>query len=156
MLEMIYKGKKMTIEKLNQISIALKEKFNDNYNVKIISDEMILVYYTSIDNKTREININIDELLTKKDITPNDITWDGISRVKAWSGGGKERIYFNVIGVSESLHKRGKIFLELVLGSWTPNMKYNLMTNFANQLNSLEIFDAEKVEDLYQSWIEQF
>ena len=147
----------MTIEELNNISLALKEKFNNNYNVEIISDKIVLVYYKTLDNQTREIEINIDELLNeKKEITPNDITWDGISRVRAWSGGGKERIYFNVIGVSESLHKRGKIFLELVLGSWTPNMKYALMTNFANQLNSLEIFDAQRVEDLYQSWSEQF
>jgi len=147
----------MTIEELNNISLALKEKFNNNYNVEIISDKIVLVYYKTLDNQTREIEVNIDELLNeKKEITPNDITWDGISRVRAWSGGGKERIYFNVIGVSESLHKRGKIFLELVLGSWTPNMKYALMTNFANQLNSLEIFDAQRVEDLYQSWSEQF
>jgi hypothetical protein len=147
----------MTIEELNNISLALKEKFNNNYNVEIISDKIVLVYYKTLDNQTREIEINIDELLNeKKEVTPNDITWDGISRVRAWSGGGKERIYFNVIGVSESLHKRGKIFLELVLGNWTPNMKYALMTNFANQLNNLEIFDAKRVEDLYQSWSEQF
>jgi len=147
----------MTIDKLNNLAVALKEKFNDQYNVDIISDDICVVSYTTIDNIVREIEVNIDELLlSKSEITANDITWDGISRVRAWSGGGKERIYFNVIGVSESLHKRGKIFLELVLGSWVPNMKYGLMTNFANQLNSLEIFDAEKVEDLYQEWVEQF
>ena len=146
----------MTIEKLYQIATVLKEKFNENYNVEIISDEVVIVSYKTLDNQLREIEVNIEELLTIKEINANDIVWDGISRVRAWSGGGKERIYFNVIGVSESLHKRGKIFLELVLGSWVPNMKYSLMSNFANQLNSLEIFDAEKVEDLYQQWTEQF
>ena len=156
----------MTIEKLNQISSALQNKFNKQYNVKIISDNQLLVYYETLDNITREIEIDVDDLLNntpvfqdnpiKPEIMPNDIIWDGISRVRAWYGGGKERIYFNVIGVSESLHKRGKIFLELVLGSWTPNMKYALMSNFANQLNELELFDAEKVQDLYQSWTEQF
>jgi hypothetical protein len=146
----------MTIEKLYQIATVLKEKFNENYNVEIISDEVVIVSYKTLDNQLREIEVNIEELLANKEINANDIVWDGISRVRAWSGGGKERIYFNVIGVSESLHKRGKIFLELVLGSWVPNMKYSLMSNFANQLNSLEIFDAEKVEDLYQQWTEQF
>jgi len=146
----------MTIEQLNKISERLKEKFNEQYNIRIISDNELVVYYNSL-NELREIKVDVDELLSEvKDITPNDISWDGLSRVRAWNGGGKERIYFNVIGVSESLHKRGKIFLELVLGNWTPNMKYNLMTNFANQLNLLELFDGEKVEDLYQSWVEQF
>ena len=152
----------MTINRLNEISNKLKEKFNEEYNVKILNEDEILIYYQTIDGINREIEVNVKELLNDSfnsnciDISPNDIVWDGISRVRAWSGGGKERIYFNVIGVSESLHKRGKIFLELVLGSWRANMKYGLMSNFANQLNSLEIFDAEKVEELYQSWVEQF
>jgi hypothetical protein len=89
-----------------------------------------------------------------KEITYEDIVWDGISRIRAWEGAGKKRIYFNVIGVSDSLHKRGKVFLELVMGRWVPNMKYNLMVNFANQLNELEIEDAEFVQELYQQYLE--
>jgi len=180
----------MDIEQLHKISIVLKDKFNEQYNVRINEDD-IVVFYESLSGELREIGVSVDELLEEyesislrevesddnnplggsinnkkmqevidntppKEITYEDIVWDGLSRVRAWEGSGKKRLYFNVVGVSDSLHKRGKVFLELVMGKWIPNMKYNLMVNFANQLNELEIDDAEIVQELYQQYLEMY
>ena len=50
----------------------------------------------------------------------------------------------------------GKVFLELVNGSWMPNMRYGLMVNLANQLDEAKIFDADIVAEKYQDYIDSF
>jgi len=180
----------MNIEQLYKISIVLKEKFNNQYNVRINKDN-VMVFYENLSGELREFEISIDELLKEyesislkkedvnddnplggninnkkmqevidsappKEITYEDIVWDGISRVRVWEGAGKKRLYFTVVGVSDSLHKRGKVFLELVMGKWIPNMKYSLMVSFANQLNELELDDAEMVQELYHQYLDMY
>jgi len=180
----------MTIEQLYSISTVLKDKFNEQYNVRINKDDVV-VFYESLSGELREIEVSINELLEDyesislreedggddnplggsvnnkkmqevidnappKEVTYEDIVWDGISRVRAWEGAGKKRLYFTVVGVSDSLHKRGKVFLELVMGKWIPNMKYGLMVNFANQLNELELDDAEIVQELYHQYLDMY
>ena len=107
----------------------------------------------SINNKKMQ---EVIDNTPPKEITYEDIVWDGLSRVRAWEGAGKRRLYFTVVGVSDSLHKRGKVFLELIMGKWVPNMKYSLMVNFANQLNELEIDDAELVQELYHQYLDMY
>jgi len=85
-----------------------------------------------------------------------EINWDGISAVRAWKKGGKQRIYFKAVGIPEGAHRSGKVFLELVNGSWMPNMRYGLMVNLANQLDEAKIFDADVVAEKYQEYIDSF
>ena len=83
------------------------------------------------------------------------INWDGISAVRAWNKGKKQRVYFRAVGVPDSAHKQGKVFLEMVNGYWMPNMRYQLMQSLANQLNDAKIFSAEEVEEKYREYIEE-
>lgn len=83
-----------------------------------------------------------------------EINWDGISSVRAWSKGGKQRLYFRAVGIPDGAHKSGKVFLELVNGNWMPNMKYNLMTSLAYQLNEMNLFDAEEIADKYRDFLD--
>ena len=138
---------------LREIGLSIGELLQEYENLEVnknIEEDNPLGSRSVNNSKMQEVLDNTPP----KEITYEDIIWDGISRVRAWEGAGKKRLYFNVVGVSESLHKRGKVFVELVMGRWIPNMKYNLMVNFANQLNELEIEDAELVQEMYQHYLE--
>jgi hypothetical protein len=84
------------------------------------------------------------------------VTFEGISKVRAWEKGPKKRIYFEAVGVRPSLHKSGKVFVELVNGEWTPNLRYPIMTQFAEELNQSGIKDPEKIRELYEDYLNQY
>ena len=93
-----------------------------------------------------------EEILNLK--SEAEINWDGISKVRAWNKGGKKRVYFQCVGIPENAHRSGKVFIELINGEWMPNMRYKLMTSLANQLNTLNIFSPEEVEEKYHQFLE--
>lgn len=139
---MILKQMYKIIEKLLKIYPPDAEVWLDDENVMVLN---------SNGEKKR---FDPDEVL----MLENDaqINWDGISKVRAWNKAGKERLYFNCVGIPEGMHRSGKVFIELVNGSWMPNMKYQLMVSLANQLDSAGIFNAEDVEDKYKEFLDSF
>jgi len=111
-----------------------------------LDDENVMVAY----NGERQRFDPYDVLEMESDA---QIVWDGISAVRAWVKGKKERIYFRCVGVPESAHRNGKVFLEKIHGQWAPNMRYQLMVDFANQLNEARLLDAEEVQAKYEEYI---
>lgn len=137
----------MLLRNLVKIANALINKYPPDSEVWL-DDENIMV---AVDGQ--RYNFNPDDILLNDDISHN-IIWDGISAVRAWTKGGKQRVYFRAVGVPESAHRSGRVFLELVNGYWMPNMRYQLMVGLANQLNEAKLFDAEKVEEAYRDFVE--
>lgn len=153
----------MTVEELNKLSSKLLKSFNKDDIVEIEGD-IAIVYHDNPVTGASKINIDIYSLIDGEEIEnddvanqkPDSICWDGISKVRAWNGAGKHRIYMNVVGVPASAHAKGRVFLELIHGEWVPNMKYKLMQEFASSLNAIGIKDAEKVQQLYQEYVQNY
>ncbi len=114
-----------------------------------LDDEQVMV----VVNGERKL-YDVEDVLEHFD---NDaqIDWAGISKVKAWEKAGKKRIYFHCVGVPESAHARGKVFLELVGDKWVPNMRYQLMQKFADQLNQNNLYDPKMVEEKYKQFLQE-
>ena len=136
----------MTLKKMYQVVNSLLKKYPPDTEVWL-DDENVMV----VANGKRE-HFNPDDVLMME----NDaqIVWDGISAVRAWNKAGKQRIYFRCVGVPEGAHRSGKVFLELVNGSWMPNMRYQLMVSLASQLDEAGLFSAEEVADKYRDFVE--
>jgi hypothetical protein len=153
----------VTVEELNKLSSKLLKSFNSDDIVEIEGDTAV-VYHENPVTGASKVEIDIYSLVDDEDVEdntgidqkPDSICWDGISKVRAWSGAGKQRIYMNVVGVPASAHAKGRVFLELIHGEWVPNMKYRLMQELANSLNAVNIKDAEKVQQLYQEYIQNY
>jgi len=144
----------MTILELLKASNKLMERFSGNEKIAFRQN----VFYIDTGKEEPE-EISLEELLYQEENNGNSniqIDFDGISKVKAWEGAGKKRIYFQCVGVKPSLHQKGQVFLELVRGEWIPNLRYKLMQEFANQLNSIGIQDPEKIQELYEEYIQQY
>ncbi len=136
----------MELKKLYQIADALLKHYPPDAEVWL-DDENVMV---AVNGKREHFDPD-DVLMMENDA---QIVWDGISAVRAWNKAGKQRIYFRCVGVPESAHRSGKVFLELVNGSWMPNMRYQLMVSLANQLDEAGLFSAEEVEDKYRDFVE--
>jgi hypothetical protein len=119
-----------------------------------LQDEVVFLRVENPITGGKTITIDMGDI--EQDAQENvSINFDGISAVKAWERGPKKRIYFRAVGVPESAHRSGKVFLELVNGEWMPNMRYKLMQELANQLNSAGIDEPEKVQELYERYLEE-
>ena len=140
----------MTILELFQVSNKLMEKYSGNEQVDFRNN----IFYIDIGNDV--IEITSEQLLEKKSNNNIQLDFGGISKVKAWEGGGKKRLYFQCVGVKPSLHQKGQVFIELIRNEWIPNLRYKLIQEFANQLNNLNITDPDKVQQLYEEYIQQY
>ena len=136
----------MELKTLNKIVEKLLKYYPPDVEVWL-DDENIMVLENGV-----KIKYSIDELLNLNKSV--NINWDGISKVRAWIKGQKQRLYFSAVGIPYGVQAKGRVFLELVDGYWMPNMKYKLMQNLANQLNENNLFDAEYIEDLYKETLE--
>jgi len=117
------------------------------------------VFYIETENgETKEINAKflLDKKEEKEVSFAGNISFEGISKVRAWEKGPKKRIYFEAVGVRPSLHKSGKVFVELVNGNWISNLKYPIMMQFAEELNQAGIREPEKIRELYENYLNQY
>jgi len=139
----------MKLKNLLKVGEKLIKKFPPDAEIWL-DDEQVMVVLGEERN-----SYTIDEILTDNvEVGEVNINWDGISAVRAWNKGGKQRIYFRVVGIPDGAHKSGKVFLELVNGSWMPNMRYPLMAGLAMQLDDIKMFSADDVADAYQDYLE--
>jgi len=147
----------MTVKELFTASEKILKSFEHDDVIEICGD-VAIVYHDNPITGARKIEINLMSLVEEIDMDEEsdniNIVWDGISKVKAWNGAGKQRVYFNAVGIPASAHAKGRVFLELIKGEWVPNMKYKLMQDLANQLNNAGIKEAEEVQRLYQEFIQ--
>jgi len=135
----------MLLKDLLQIAENLLKHYPPDAQVWL-DDENVMVV-----NKGERIRLDPDDVMSLE----NDaqINWDGISAVRAWARGPKERIYFRCVGIPDSAHKQGKVFLEKISGQWVPNMRYPLMVGLAEQLNEAGVLDAEDVQAKYEDYM---
>jgi len=138
----------MELRKLNQIAEALLKHYPPDTEVWL-DDEHIMILHNG-----EKKNLDIDDVASLEN--ESQINWDGISAVRAWSRGPKERVYFRCVGIPDSAHKAGKVFIEKVSGQWIPNMRYPLMTGLADQLNSVGLFDIEDIERKYEDYMSSY
>ena len=138
----------MTLKKMHQLVNELLKHYPPDAEVWL-DDENVMIM-----NNGEKKHFSPDDIFELE----NDvqINWDGISKVRAWNKAGKQRVYFTCVGVPDSAHRSGKVFIELVNGSWMPNMRYQLMVSLSNQLDEAGIFDAEEVEDKYKEFLDSF
>ncbi len=138
----------MELKQLNKIVEKLLKHYPPDIEVWLDDENIMLLV------EGEKIKYTIDELLNSDIQNSNNINFEGISKVRAWIKGQKQRLYFSAVGIPYSAEAKGRVFLELVDGYWMPNMKYKLMLSLANQLNENNLFDAEYIEKLYKQTLE--